>query len=101
MPDISVEIKRTEALWNKVRRQLKAEFDRLGIRFCERCGTTFNLRFCHRYKRRFITTMEELRTVALLCERCDTETEYSGHQNLYDEITRIIEDRKELWIEPA
>jgi hypothetical protein len=95
------DIKRTERLWSKVRKVLKVEFEKLGITFCEQCGSTFNLRFCHRYKRRFIITLEELKRVALLCEKCDVEIEYAGHDVLYEEITNIIENRKEAWWEPA
>lgn len=88
-------MKRTVAQWNRVRAKLKVRFENLGITFCEKCGSSFNLRFGHRYKRRFINTLEELEMVALLCERCDTDLEYGGHERLYWEITKIIEQRVE------
>lgn len=81
--------------WDRLRAKLKIEFAAMGLTFCESCGSNWNLRFCHRLKRRFITTESELRTVALLCEKCDTELEYSGHTNLYEKITAIIDRRDE------
>jgi hypothetical protein len=81
------------AAWNRVRASLKRDFDKLGIRFCENCGSTFNLSFAHRKKRRFITTEDELKCVALLCQICHEFIEYSGHDRMFETITRIIENR--------
>ena len=58
--------------WSKTRAKLKKRFAEMGITFCEKCGTTFNLSFAHRLKRRFITNEAELMTVALLCIPCHT-----------------------------
>lgn len=51
------------------------------------------LGFAHRYKRRFITTAEELATVALLCVKCHETIEFSGHENMKNAIDAIIENR--------
>jgi hypothetical protein len=80
--------------WNKVRAELKKEFERLGVTYCEMCGGSFALSFAHSLKRRFITTDEQLREVALLCQACHTQVEHSGHENMRDAITRIILNRK-------
>lgn len=52
------------------------------------------LSFAHRYKRRFITTDEELRVVALLCQKHHEEIEFSGHDEMYEAITAIINSRE-------
>jgi hypothetical protein len=80
--------------WDKVRAELKKEFERLGVTCCEMCGGNFALSFAHSLKRRFITTDEQLREVALLCQACHTRVEHSGHENMYDAITRVILNRK-------
>lgn len=81
------------AAWDRTRAKLKIVFAEMGVTRCEKCNSGWNLRFSHRRKRRFITTEDELRTVALLCEKCDTDLEYGGHERLYTEITKIIEQR--------
>lgn len=79
--------------WNNARRKLKVDFERQGITRCEKCNGNFALSFGHRLKRRYITTTEELTTVALLCQICHEDLEHGGHDRMYDEITRIIEAR--------
>lgn len=79
--------------WNNARRKLKKNFEENGIVRCEKCGGTFALGFAHRLKRRFITTEAEMFTVALLCQMCHEKIEHSGHDAMYAEITRIIENR--------
>jgi hypothetical protein len=80
--------------WNNARRKLKEQFTRMGIQRCEICQGTFALSFAHRLKRRFITTEEELMAVALLCQKHHEEIEFSGHENMYQAITKIIEQRE-------
>lgn len=79
--------------WDAVRRQLKREFERNGITRCERCNAGYPLSFAHRYKRRLITTDEELRTCALLCIPCHEAIEFAGHEVMYQAITKLIENR--------
>lgn len=85
--------------WDRVRKQLKIEFERRDIVRCERCSGSFGLSFAHRLKRRFITTDEELRTVALLCQQCHYWAEYGDrdnpgtHERMYEIITEIIDGR--------
>lgn len=76
--------------WPQIRAKLKKQFEAAGITSCEICGSSFALSFAHRLKRRFITTMEELSTVALLCQMHHTEIEHSGHQPMYEAITNLI-----------
>lgn len=80
--------------WNYVRQQLKTEFTRKGIYFCEICGTTEALSMAHRLKRRFITDDQELRTVAILCLRDHEIIEKLPHQEMFDRITEIIQNRE-------
>ena len=79
--------------WHSVRRTLKVRFERDGITRCEQCNGNFALSFAHRYKRRFITTDEELATVALLCQKCHERIEFSGHEQMKDAIDTIIANR--------
>lgn len=81
--------------WANARRQLKVQFENLGLTRCERCNGNFALSFAHRVKRRFITTAEELMTVALLCQKCHEQIEFSGHENMRIAIDAIIEKRNE------
>ncbi|MBX3288328.1 MAG: hypothetical protein KF855_03190 [Acidobacteria bacterium] len=79
--------------WKSLLPKLKKKFEAAGITRCEVCRGAFALGFAHRYKRRFITTMEELETVALLCVGCHEQVEHSGRENMYERITEIIERR--------
>lgn len=79
--------------WDRVRAELKKEFEAKGIVTCEICGRSDYLSFAHRLKRRFITDEEELRQVALLCEKHHANLEYGGHDRMYAEITKIIARR--------
>lgn len=80
--------------WTNARRKLKRQFEEWGIVRCEKCGSGYNLSFAHRLKRRFITTEQELNYVALLCvSPCHTEIEHSGHEQMYQAITQIVENR--------
>lgn len=79
--------------WAKVRAQLKREFEAVGITRCEVCGTSDNLGFAHRLKRRHITTEAELRIVALLCNRDHDAIELLGEEKMRPAIEAIIERR--------
>jgi hypothetical protein len=79
--------------WVKARAKIKREFEAMGITRCEQCNSGMFLSFAHRYKRRFITTEDELRTVALLCTPCHTVIEHSGHEQMFDAINAIINRR--------
>lgn len=87
------------AKWDRIRAEIKIEFERRGIVFCEMCGRTSSLSFAHRYKRRFITDEDELRMVALLCmddadqKGCHNKLEHAGHEVMFDKITEIIATR--------
>ena len=80
-------------VWNKVRAKLKLEFEAAGRTRCEQCGSGMFLGFAHRYKRRFITTEDELRICALLCQPCHEAIEFSGHDNMKNAIDAIIANR--------
>ncbi len=79
--------------WEKTRKKLKERFLGMGVTRCERCGSGFNLSFAHRVKRRFITTPEELETVALLCCICHDAVEGLSHEGMREEIQRVIDAR--------
>lgn len=83
--------------WEKARAELKKDFDRMGIRHCEGCGSTFNLSFAHRLKRRFIVTEDELRQVALLCVPCHQTIEQLTHSEMFAFINQLIEKREAVY----
>lgn len=80
-------------LWKRLLPKLKAEFEAMGVTRCEICGGTFALSFAHRKKRRMISDEQELRYVVLLCQKHHEALEHSGHENMYEAITKIWEDR--------
>lgn len=82
-----------QSQWNTTRRKLKVEFERQGITRCEECNAAYPLGFAHRYKRRLITTEQELRTCALLCNPCHEKYEFAGHEKMFEGINQIIERR--------
>ena len=87
-------LKRTVQGWSQTRRKLKLRFNALNIRACEVCGSSYNLSFAHRVKRRFITTQEELENgCALLCQTDHDRLEFGDKNVMYAEITKIIEKR--------
>ncbi len=83
------------AEWDKVRAQLKTDFESRGITSCEICGRTSYLSFAHRLKRRKITDSTELRVVALLCmdspdgTGCHNRLEFGPPDVMYEVITSI------------
>lgn len=81
--------------WDYARAKLKRQFLEWQITRCEQCGSSYSLSFAHRYKRRFITTEEELLVCALLCVPCHQKIEVSGHENMLNAINEIIEQRNE------
>ena len=76
-------------------RELMAEWQTKGINSCEICGDTFGQALAHSKKRRFIYTKEDYFTVCLLCQKCHTKIEHSGHENMEREILAIIEARND------
>lgn len=84
--------------WEKIRRGLKREFDAAGRTWCEMgllgCMGDDGLGFAHRYKRRHIHTVEELRTVALLCNNCHDICELQGEAKMFKLINSVIEKRE-------
>lgn len=82
--------------WDRERAKLKVQFERQGITRCESCNGSFALSFAHRYKRRFITTLEELRVCVLLCQSCHHKIEYSGHENMLNAVNALIEKRDDF-----
>lgn len=79
--------------WSNARRKLKKQFERDGITRCEKCNAAYPLGFAHRYKRRMITTEQELMTVALLCNPCHERIEHSGHEQMKAAIDEVIANR--------
>lgn len=84
--------------WNYIRTLVKKDFDRKGIRHCEQCGSTSFLTFAHRLKRRFIKDDHELRYgLALLCVTDHQKLEAMPHEQMYEAITAIIDNRREIF----
>ena len=84
-------------VWDKVRRQVKVLFERAGIISCELkyagCWNANALSFCHRLKRRKITTEEELAFVILGCIPCHQILEAKPAEEMYQIVTEIREAR--------
>lgn len=80
-----------------MRKTLIPKFARAGITICEArgpgCWRDNGLTFAHRFKRRFITTQEELAACALLCIVCHAAVERLSHYAMRVEIDRIIAAR--------
>jgi len=70
-----------------------AEWNARGQNGCEICGDTFGQALAHSKKRRYIYTKEDYFTVCLLCQKCHTKIEHSGHENMEREILAIIARR--------
>lgn len=83
--------------WYKARAELKKEFERMGITACELrlkgCTSNFALSFAHRIKRRFITTEQELKIVALACLNCHNIIEAQGHEKMARAVDQAIANR--------
>lgn len=88
--------RRTKA-WEAARRKLKCQFVSMGIDTCELqfpgCAYDNELGFAHRYKRRFITTEEELHVVILACSRCHDVIELQGHAMMKKIVDSVIAKR--------
>lgn len=84
--------------WEAAKRELKPAFQRAGITTCEAqldgCWRDNGLGFAHRLKRRNITTEEELRRVALLCNACHDVLEARGESRNCEAIDALIAARK-------
>ncbi len=76
--------------------ELKQIFTKLGIDFCEICGCRFGLTWAHSRKRRFITTDEMMKHVALLCLPHHQEIERLPSLAMFQKVTEIIEKRDSL-----
>jgi hypothetical protein len=88
--------------WAKVSKELKAEFDQLGIRYCEakfRNCTSHPQGFAHTLKRRHLgqwgseERANNIREVVLLCNNCHDVLELMGEAVMYAELTRLIQIR--------
>ena len=83
--------------WARVRRQLKCEFVGRGITTCELrlpgCLIDNQLSFAHRYKRRHIATLEELRVVILCCVPCHNVIELNGEAKMCRIVNSVIAGR--------
>lgn len=80
--------------WTKTRAKIKLDFEKKGITYCEMCGARNFLSFAHSKKRSDIKTQKDMEQVVLLCQKCHHSIEYIGHQEMYDAIIEIINNRK-------
>lgn len=80
--------------WDRVRASLKIEFMQRGDTACELrlpgCWRDNGLTFCHRVKRRFITTENELRVVCLGCMNCHRIIEDMDHAAMRNAVESAI-----------
>ena len=60
---------------------------------CEVCGATWPVALAHSKKRRMIQDRDDYFEVALLCQTCHEEVEFSGHENMERAIKEIIAAR--------
>lgn len=86
---------RRHARWQ---RELKHYlFEKLGIRRCESCGTTYGLSIAHARKRRFLKTREDYFRAAVLCleehQKLDEATGNNPHGRMAAFIDRLIQQR--------
>lgn len=85
--------------WLRVRRNLKAEFEKQGIVACEfgiseQCTPLNFLSFAHSLKRRFIETEEQLRECGLACFAChQILDERMTHDEMFATVRGVIESR--------
>lgn len=94
-------IKRKPTPWDTVRAKLKLRFATVGITRCEECGTDNFLGFAHAVKRwdlkkdAEIGAPEHIKTVVLLCnEPCHLRVERMPHEEMKNEVMRIINARR-------
>lgn len=80
--------------WETTRARLKVRFAAVGITRCEMCGRDDTLGFAHRLKRRNITTLKELETVALLCAEHHDSLEIRPEHVMGAVIDGIIDSRE-------
>lgn len=90
--------KRTLA-WEYERAKLKKEFEAIGVTSCElrypgTCWGGYALGFAHSKKRRFITTLSDLRKVVLACNPCHDVLESLPHDLMKVEVETVISTRK-------
>lgn len=84
--------------WNKVRKELKVQFEEAGITRCELrlldCTPNNYLGFAHTTKRRDV---KDLRKVVLSCSNCHSKVEYACHRwtgkTMEDYLEGIIKNR--------
>ncbi len=98
------QIGKVTAEWNRVRKELKKEFDKRGIRHCEahfrNCTVSAFLGFAHVLKRRHLgkwgspERATNIRDVALLCNNCHDSLELRGEVVGGREVERIIRARE-------
>lgn len=74
--------------WATVRRELKVEFERLGVTRCQICLADNALGFAHCRKRRELLE-GEIYHCALLCNRCHDELEIGDRDVMHDEVHRL------------
>lgn len=94
-PPKRVKNKKTKE-WDQVRKELKQKFLEMGVTSCElglvNCTGDNYLGFAHTAKRRKLS-YEELYEVALLCNNCHTEIEYSTPEIMAKTIRMLISKR--------
>jgi hypothetical protein len=83
----------------KNRLYLNKLFTKLGIDYCERCGSRIRLTFAHRFTRQHCNTVDEMRHVARICLKCHMEIE--GTPTMTEEVDRLIDSRDDRMTQAA
>lgn len=86
-------------IWNRIRKQLKKDFEARGITTCELqlegCKHNNFLGFAHTTKRRDV---KDLKKVVLSCANCHSKVEYACHRwtgkHMTEYLESIISNRK-------
>ncbi len=95
--------------WERVRRELKKRFERVGITSCEirlpQCWKGYALAFCHTKRRADIKSISELERVVLGCAACATACEVIGIFVLLGDVhgVAVIKPRasRKRWDRPS
>ena len=78
--------------WNRVRKELVKDFNKVGITKCEirlpLCLRDYALGFAHTKKRRNVT---DLKRVVLSCQNCHTTVEYACKANTGKTMEEFLE----------
>lgn len=77
--------------------ELKIIFEKLGIRRCEDCGSTFGLTYAHSQKRKDVKSDADYKEVAILCLKCHIRYEQFQPPIMTRKIRNLIAKRQPVF----